>query len=253
VRIHPLIIVLGWTVVLLLLWEASVQAFSIPRYILPPASEAISDVVKQWPYYLRHFGVTATEAIAGLLFGIVSGFLVGIAMRFGGFAGKLLEPLVIGTQVFPKEALAPVFLVVLGFGLEPKIVVSMLISFFPIAIGTARGLSATPQSFERLFRVLGAKPLETFLRAQLPFASVHIFSALRMAASLCVIGAVVGEFVGASSGLGHVIRSASSEIAMQRVYAALLLLGVLGGTIYGTVILIENLLFKRLKLSLTAV
>jgi NitT/TauT family transport system permease protein len=240
----------AYVAVALAIWHYSVIWFVIPNYILPTPVSVIQSTLTHPQFYLMHTGVTATEAFLGGVLGFALGFTMALVLRYGGVIGRVAEPLVIASQVFPKEALAPVFLVLLGFGLAPKVLIASLICFFPAVVAVERGLRETPDNAERLLRVLGATPWQRFWRCQLPYAAPHIFSSLRICATLSVIGAVVGEFVGASAGLGYVVRAASGEIAMDRVYAALLLLGALGGLFYGGAIAIERLGFPRLSMAL---
>ena len=222
------------------LWEAGVVAGRVPEYIVPRLSAVLESFADLPGYYLDNLLVTAAEATAGLCIGAAVGFGLGLITRYAKLVGRLISPLLVASQVFPKEALAPIFLILFGFGVESKIVISALICFFPVAVATHRGLSDTPDGFETYMRTLRANPREVFWFAQLPFAIPQIFSALRVCATLSVVGSVVGEFVGSSAGLGYIIRSASSELAMTRIYMALLLLGVLGAALYLTVAGLEH-------------
>jgi NitT/TauT family transport system permease protein len=224
---------------------AAIEVFSIPAFVVPPPADVIQSLFNLPGYYAHHFSVTAMESAAGALIGFTIGVIAGMLVRYGGPVGRALNPLLLASQVFPKEALAPVFLVFLGFGVTHKIVISALICFFPVVVSTSTGLSAVPTNYNRLMSVLGATPWHRFWRCHLPFAAPYILSSLRVCATLSVIGAVVGEFVGSSDGLGHVIRGASGDIGIDRVYAALLLLGVLGAVFYGIAALIERVVFGR--------
>jgi NitT/TauT family transport system permease protein len=228
-----------------LIWEGAILIFGIKPYILPRPSAVFDSLSKLPAYYLHHTLVTLEEAGVGVLIGFVSGLMLGIVIRYSGRIGRILNPVILATQVFPKEALAPVFLVFLGFGTLPKIIISALICFFPVVVNTAKGLAVTPSAFEQLMYILGASGWQLFWRCRLPFAAQYIFASLRICATLSVIGAVVGEFVGSTAGLGHVIRSASTDIGTDRIYAALLLLGLLGGFFYLIAVLIERVLFRK--------
>ena len=158
---------------------------------------------------------------------------------------QAIHPIIVASQIFPKEALAPIFLLVLGFGIKSKVAISSLISFFPVVIATHRGLLETPTSYVNVAKVIGANGWNRFFLVQLPYAAPYIFSSLRLCVTLSVIGAIVGEFVGSSGGLGYLIRLSIGEQATERVYAALLLLGFLGGTMYLFAIFAEQVLFRR--------
>lgn len=234
-----------YIIALILLWYLVLAVFKIEPFLIPAPDRVFHSLVKLSEYYLSHTWVTFSEAGLGMVIGFALGFVLAVFIHYGGIAGRILNPLIISTQVFPKEALAPIFLVFLGFGMLPKIVISALICFFPVVINVAKGLEATPASYEKLLFVIGAREIQIFFHCRLGFAAPYIFAALRLCATLSVVGATVGEFVGSDAGLGHVIRSASSDIGIERVYAALILLGVVGGILYGATIFIERVLFAR--------
>lgn len=213
--------------------------------MLPTPASVATSLFHLPLFYSVHALVTAEEAGLGIIIGLAAGFLIGIVLRYGGWLGRFLNPLIVGSQVFPKEALAPLFLIYFGFGILPKVVISALICFFPVAVNTYEGLKATPDQHLRLFHVLGASRWQKFWQCSLPSAIRYVSASARVCAVLGLIGAVVGEFVGASAGLGYVIRSATSDIGTERVYAALLLLGAIGACFYGTALFIDRILLKR--------
>lgn len=245
---NPMAKGLQWLItitVLVAIWSGGVVAFHVPDFIMPQPLAVARSLVSMPLFYARQTGVTLLEASLGTAFGLLLGFGVGAVLRYAGRIGTLVEPVLHGTQIFPKEALAPLFAVALGFGIIPKIVISTLICFFPLALATAHGLRAAPRDALLQMKVLGASSRETFVHCELPYAVPFIAASLRVCTSLSVIGAVVGEFVGASSGLGYVIRSATADIAMDRMYAALLLLGLIGALLYAAASLIDHTLLRR--------
>jgi NitT/TauT family transport system permease protein len=244
------LIFIAYSISLLIIWHFTIVTLNIPNYIVPTPIAVFNSILRLPEYYLKHTAATFSEAAAGILLGHICGFLIGLIMRYGKWFGKLISPLVIASQVFPKEALAPLFLVYFGFGIAPKILISTLICFFPVAINTYHGLKATPVMYLKLMNVIGATPLQRFFQCELPFASRYILASSRICAVLGLVGAVVGEFVGASQGLGYVIRSASADIGTDRSFAALILLGLLGGFFYGLTVVIENSFFKRYIISI---
>jgi len=230
----------AWWILKLAIWT-----FRIPWFVLPPP-ESVVDSMRRLPsYYSHHAAVTFAEAATGAIIGFMAGLTLGILVRYGGPVGRVLNPVILASQVFPKEALAPIFLVFFGFGIFHKIVISALICFFPVVVNTTVGLNATPRNFEQLMQVLGASGWERFRRCHLPFAAPYILASLRVCATLSVIGAVVGEFVGSGAGLGHVIRGANGDIGIDRVYASLLLLGLIGASFYGIAMFVEQVVFAR--------
>jgi NitT/TauT family transport system permease protein len=224
--------------------EFLIWFFDLPTYLVPRPQLIVASLARLPSYYAEHAWVTFQEAALGALIGFSAGFCLGVFLRYGGWAARILNPVILASQVFPKEALAPLFLVFLGFGVLPKIVIAALISFFPVVINTAQGLRATPEALEKLMHVIGANEWERFWRCRLPCAAPYVLASLRVCATLSVIGAVVGEFVGSSAGLGHVIRSAGADVGTDRIYAALLLLGLLGASFYGIALFIETCLHR---------
>jgi NitT/TauT family transport system permease protein len=225
--------------------ELLITSLQIPPYLVPHPHDVVRSLVSLSQYYAWNAAVTAAEAGLGLLIALVLGFLLGVFLRYGGVVARAITPLILASQTFPKEALAPLLLVFLGFGILPKVIIAAAVSFFPIVVNTTKGLHATPDTFERLMNIIGATPWERFWRCRLPFAAPYVLAALRVCATLSVIGAVVGEFVGSSAGLGHVIRTASADIGTDRIYAALLLLGVQGAAFYGAALWVEHVLFAK--------
>ncbi len=229
----------GLFIILLLgLWEIVVRSLDVAAFILPPPSQILSKFASSHRLLLSHGLVTLTEALGGFLTGASSGLLCAIAMARSRLIERMLYPLVISTQTFPKEALAPVFVIWFGFGLLPKVIIAGLISFFPVVINTTRGLLSVDTSILDLMRSLSANQRQIFFKVRLPNAIPYLFAALKMCITLSVIGAVVGEFVGSSAGLGHLIRLANSELATDLMFAALLALGCMGT---GLFLLIDGL------------
>ena len=243
--IRMIVIAAAYVAGIYFLWSGSVRLFDIQPFLLPSPEAVFGSLASLPAYYLKHTLVTLEESAFGVLIGFITGLSLGILLHYSGPIGKLLNPPLLATQIFPKEALAPIILTFMGFGIAPKIVISSLICFFPVVINTAQGLKATPQAYERLMHVLGASPWQSFWRCRLPFAAPFLLASLKMCATLSVIGAIVGEFVGSSAGLGHVIRAANADIGTERVYAALLLLGLMGAVMYGAAALLERVVFRR--------
>ncbi len=235
----------GFVLLVLSVWEVAVVAFEIADFILPRPTRILAKLWSSFPLLLRHAQVTLTEAVLGFLLGATTGITVALAMASSRTVERALSPLVISSQTFPKEALAPVFVVWFGFGIVPKVIIAGLISFFPVAVNTTRGLITVDPLILDLMRSLSATPRQVFLKVRFPNAVPYIFAALKMCVTLSVIGAVVGEFVGASAGLGHLVRLANSELATDLVFAALVTLGAMGTGLYLIIEGIERALLKR--------
>jgi NitT/TauT family transport system permease protein len=236
---------LGFVLVVLGIWELLVHGFDVADYILPPPTLIFKKLWASIPLLAGHAVVTLTEAVLGFILGAGTGITVAILMARSRTIERMLSPLVIASQTFPKEALAPVFIVWFGFGIVPKVIIAGLISFFPVVVNTTRGLLSVDPLILDLMRSLSATPRQVFLKVRFPNAVPYIFAALKMCVTLSVIGAVVGEFVGASAGLGHLVRLANSELATDLMFAALIVLGAMGTTLYLIVESIERAALKR--------
>ena len=192
-----------------------------------------------------HFMVTLTEVILGFLVGSVLGIGFGTLLGHSELLRKALNPYVITSQALPKLALAPILVAWFGFGLAPKIVIAALISFFPLMENTMVGLQATPRDGLLLMQSLSASRVQIFLKLRLPNALPFIFAGLRVAMVLSVVGAIVGEYVGANAGLGALIIVAQGTMNTAQMFAAFILLTAMGVVLYLIVDWIERLFFTR--------
>lgn len=235
----------GFILIALCIWEILVHALDIADFILPPPSSVLIKFYLSRHLLLTHASVTLQEALGGFVLGAGAGTLLAIAMARSRLVERMLYPLIVSSQTFPKEALAPLFVVWFGFGILPKIIIAGLISFFPVVVNTTRGLLSVDPITLDLLHVLSASQRQIFLKVRLPNAVPYLFAALKMCITLSVIGAVVGEFVGASAGLGHLIRLANSEMATDLIFAALITLGGMGTLLFLIVDGLEKMALKR--------
>ncbi len=226
-------------------WEGLVRTLNVADYILPPPSRVLGKLVEARRILLGHTLVTLQETIWGFVLGAGAGMTCAIAMARSRIVERMLYPLVISSQTFPKEALAPLFVVWFGVGILPKVVIAGLISFFPVVVNTTRGLLSVDPLILDLMRALSAGQHQISLKVRLPNAVPYLFAALKMCITLSVIGAVVGEFVGASAGLGHLIRLANAELATDLMFAALTVLGCMGTALFLIVDGLEKTLLRR--------
>lgn len=221
--------------VVLLVIEAVVVGFDVPDYVLP-APHAIAAAL--WAGFLTplaarsgfyvHILTTAAEALTAFVVGSLLGIAMGAAVVQWPFARRLILPYVIGLQSVPKVALAPLFVVWFGLGIGSKIVLGVLLTFFPLLINTAAGLAGVERDRIELMQSLGASRWKTFRAVRMPSALPFIFAGLEMAAAYSILGAVVGEFVGGQSGLGVLILSRNAVLDIAGSLAALVILAVMG-------------------------
>ena len=219
-------------VLLLVIWEFGVRIFEMPAYILPPPTEVYVALTSQMqsPIFWMNFRVTGIEILAGFTLGAVSAFVIAISVVQWRIVEKTVFPYVVALQAVPKIALAPLFVIWFGFGIQSKIVVSALVAFFPILVNTIDGLrSANPDLLE-LLRSLGATKRQVFMKVQLPNALPFIFAGLDIGIVFAIIGAVVGEFVGAQAGLGYSMLQYIYQFNIAGLFGIIIVLSAMGLT-----------------------
>jgi NitT/TauT family transport system permease protein len=222
-------------------WEAATRLFHIPRFIMP-APSAILTEMWEWRYrFIAHTWVTLYETLGGFALSIVVGVPLAVLIVYSPVMRSALYPLIVLAQSVPKIAVAPVLLLVLGHGEIPKIVVAFLVAFFPVVVDTATGLAATPPELLDLSRSYRSSAVKTFMKVRLPMAMPFFFAGAKVAITLSVIGAVVGEFVGSDQGLGYVILSATSYWKTELAFGSMILLSLIAILLFGAVSLVERL------------
>jgi ABC-type nitrate/sulfonate/bicarbonate transport system permease component len=233
----PLLILTG----ALLTWEIAVRIADTPRWMLPPPSAIVDSFRTEYRLLLRHAWVTLLEVLLGFGLALIAGLAAGVAIDASRILERAIYPLIIASQTVPMVALAPLMLIWFGYGLTPKILITALIGFFPIAVNTVDGLRSADREVLSLLRSMGASRWMRFRVARVPAALPLIFSGARVAITFCVIGAVFGELVGASEGLGYLMQRAASQFQTARVFAAIALLALMGIGLFGLVGLVERL------------
>lgn len=226
--------------VLLAGWEALAHVMKIPTWILPAPSAIAEAAVKWAPELASNSLVTLRETVVGFLLAIVLSLPLAILISLNPLARKLLYPILLGLQSVPKVAVAP--LVILWFGLSdwPKIVVVVLVCFFPILVNMIAGLEAVPKTMLDLMRSLGASPHMVFRRLRIPVALPHVFTGCKVAVTFAVIGAVISEFVAAQDGLGYLILISTAQSQTPLAFAAIALLTVLSIALFHGIEFIER-------------
>jgi NitT/TauT family transport system permease protein len=222
-------------------WELASRVLRIPRFIMPAPSE-IAVEAWEWRYrFIGHSWVTLYETLGGFALSIVVGVPLATLIVYSPWMRRALYPLIVLLQAVPKIAVAPVLLLVIGYGEIPKMIVAFLVAFFPIVVDTATGLAATPPELLELSRSYRASAFKTFVKVRFPMALPFFFSGLKVAITLAVIGAVVGEFIGSDKGLGYVILSATSYWKTELAFASMILLSLIAIVLFGAVCLVERL------------
>jgi NitT/TauT family transport system permease protein len=219
------------------LWQAVAELELLSRFVLPAPSEIAASLAAGMAsgLFAEHALVTVGEAAAGFGIAAIAGLVVGTLVAELRWLERSVYPYLVALQTMPKIALAPLLVVWFGFGPGSKIAVAAVISFFPMLVTTLAGLRNTDQGRLDVLRALGAGRWRCFISAKLPGALPHIFSGLSIAVVFAMTGAIVGEFVGASAGLGYLIVQANARMNIPQVFAILLVLGAIGVLAYGTV------------------
>jgi NitT/TauT family transport system permease protein len=226
----------------LALWEALLWIFPVPTFIVPAPSVIFAEAVARWPLYLYHSWVTLYEMVVGFALAAAVGVLLAVAIVYSRLIRNLIYPQIVVLQIVPKVAIAPLLLLWAGYGLTSKVLLALLISFFPVVVNMVTGLLAIEEELIELCRILHAGRWQEFTKVRLPNALPYLFSSLKVASTLAVIGAVIGEFVGGSEGLGHLIIIANTEMRTQMSFVALFSLSFLGFLLYGAVVVAERVL-----------
>ena len=234
---------IGVFVVLLMVWEAAVELFDIPVYLLPAPSVIWTDSVALAGTMGEHTLATLSTVIVGFIISIVISLPLAVFMTSSPVISSAVYPLLVLTQSIPKVALAPILVVMLGANELPRLVITFLVTFFPLVIAIAIGLMAVPAELIELGRSFKASKLQELYRIRLPYAVPFIFSGLKVAIALAVVGAVVGEFVNADKGLGYLIITATAFFKTPVAFGALILLSVMGIVLFQVVVIIERIFF----------
>jgi NitT/TauT family transport system permease protein len=227
------------------LWYLLILVFDLAPFVLPPPHVVASSLADNGSLLLGHAWFTLLEILAGFGLAVAVGFPVGLVIAFSRVMDRLLYPPLIISQAVPKIALAPIFLAWFGFGFRTNVAISFLLAVFPVIINTALGLKALDPDMVRLGRAMGSNPWRMFVRIRLPAAMPSVFAGLKIAITFAVIGAVVGEFVAGSAGLGYAIQVATGLFNMSLAFAAIVVISVLGVALFFAVELLERVVLRN--------
>jgi NitT/TauT family transport system permease protein len=226
---------------LLVAWQVAARLWDVPRWLLPAPTDIAVAAWAARGTLAVHIGVTLYETLVGFLLGVVVGVPLAALLVSSDVVYRALYPILAAVQSIPKTAIAPLLLVWLGTGELPKVIVAFLIAFFPIVVSTATGMMLVEEELLHLAGSLSATKAQVFWRIRLPSALPHTFSACKVAVTLAVVGAVIGEFVGADRGLGYLILIASSQLQTDLAFVAIFLLAALGIVLFWAVSVVERL------------
>jgi NitT/TauT family transport system permease protein len=227
--------------VLTVIWHFAVVLGDVKEFILPTpvaALRALFDPAQNW---WPNLVVTLYEIAGAFVVSGVLGIALGVAIVWHPLIERVMLPVLVLFNTLPKVALAPLFVIWMGYGVWPNIAIAVTVAFFPVVIGTATGLSLIEPELLDLAKVLRGNRWQVFVKIRFPNALPHIFSGLKVSASLAVVGAIVGEFVASDKGLGSVIMAAGVTMSTPPIFAALLLISFLGLGLFGLVAVAERL------------
>jgi NitT/TauT family transport system permease protein/putative hydroxymethylpyrimidine transport system permease protein len=225
-------------------WEALVQGGVVDSLLLPAPTEVASSLWNDRGLLAPDLAVTLQEVLVGLLAAVAVGAALGIGMHVSGALRRALRPLVIGSQAVPIPVIAPLLILVLGFGLVPKVLLVALVCFFPVTINLYDGLRRVDPDARKLLRSFDASRWQSFRLLEAPAALPAAFTGLKVAAAVSVIGAVFAEWAGSDAGLGHALLTANGQLETARAFAATFLLFVLAVGLYGLFALLERRLVR---------
>jgi NitT/TauT family transport system permease protein len=225
-----------------LFWELICVVFKIPEYLLPSPYDVLAKIYQKWDVLLAHSWVTLREIIAGFGIGVVTGFIIAVGISSSKKLSEILYPLLVITQVVPKIALAPLFLIWFGYGLLPKIIIAALISFFPIVINMTVGLTDIDHELLDLMKSISATRYQVFRKIRIPNAIPYIFSSLKISILFSIVGAITGEFVGADKGLGYLIIIGNTTFDTSLLFASLTVISLIGILCFVAISTLQNVI-----------
>jgi NitT/TauT family transport system permease protein len=226
----------------IVLWHFLVVIFNVKSYVVPKPLDVARIMVDNRSLLLQSTEATAIEVVAGFALAAVGGVVLGACMFYFRIVQKILSPPIVAFQNVPKVALAPLFVVWFGTSLLPRVLVAFAIAFFPVLVNTMAGLGSTKKVSLELVQSMGASRLQTFRKVQFPGALPMVFAGLRVATTLVVIGAVVGEYIAADKGLGYLQLQASNNLNAPLLFASVIMMAVVGLVTYQIVVMAEHFL-----------
>ena len=235
-RLAPLIVL----AFLILLWEVSVIAFEVPRFLLPRPSEVFIEFLDRPWLLIDNLLYTTLSATLGFGLAVVVAVPLSIIIAYSRPIEGVVYPYLVITRVIPIIAIAPLLGIWLGFGIAPKVFIAFLISFFPIVVNMVLGLRSPDREYINLLRSLNASERQTFRKVRIPFSLPLVFAAFRIAAPAAVIGSIVAEFVASNQGLGYLLLLAKGYLDTPLIFMAIVASSILGITMFALVVFVEK-------------
>jgi NitT/TauT family transport system permease protein len=231
-------------IVFLAVWQMTTQVAAIPQVLLPSPADIAHGFDGIWSELARHARATGLESLIAFALATAFGLVAAILLSSSTLLFEAVYPNLVIFQVIPKIALAPLFVFWLGIDASSRLTYAVFISFFPVALSTMAGLTRTDPNIVRLCQALTAKPWQIFFNVRIPYALPYFFSGVKVAATMSVIGIVVGEFISAKEGLGYYIELAGSRGETAHIFDALIILCAIGLLLYGITLQAERMVRK---------
>lgn len=230
-----------FTCLLLITCEWLVKSEMIPSFIIPAPTSVIRMILENWqPLILEHLHATMIEFFIGLLISVIGGIFLAVWMFFSRTVENVLYPAILISQMMPIIALSPIFVLWFGYTIWSKVAVTILICFFPIVVGTYDGLKSGDKEYIELLQSMGATRWQLFIKLNLPMAMPSFFSGLKLASVYALVGATIGEWLGANEGLGYYSRRMSGNLNAEGVFAAITILTIVGILLFAIISAIEK-------------
>ncbi len=224
---------------LIYIWQICVDKGGVPKYILPSPKDIVITLVKIMPDLKIHIYATLEEAIIGFLLSVVLAIILSIFMDSIKIVKSCIYPIIVVSQTIPTIALAPLFIIWFGFGMLPKIIVVIMVCFFPIVVSLVDGLEAADKDMLNLMDIMKASRFQKFLYVKFPSSLGNFFSGLRIAATYSIMGAIVGEWLGGDKGLGIFMVRAKNAYALDKIFAAIIVIIVLSMALFGIMYILQ--------------
>lgn len=239
-RIRPILVPTVTLIGLLCLWEAADWLFDFNKVVFPAPSEIIAALLENYSLLLQETGITMLEAILGFLLGSVSAYLLAIAFVHSQIIKEAVYPYAIALKSTPLIAIAPLLVLWFGNGILSKVVMSALVAFFPVLVNSVSGLSAMEAEVFDLMQSLSASQWQILTKIRIPYSLGYLFASLKIASSLAVVGAVIGEFTGSTQGIGYLINTSSYYLETPLMFAGIGMISIAGIFFFGLIAYLEK-------------
>ncbi len=219
-------------ITLITVWELIIRVGGIEKYIMPAPSDIVASLIENFGAMMPHIMATLFESVVGFIVAVGLALILAIIMDLLPIVKKAIYPVFIISQTVPVIALAPLFIIWFGFGVLPKIIVVVIVCFFPIVISISDGLESVDKDLINHFKLMGASKIKRFFHLKLPYGIINFFSGLKIAATYSIMGAVIGEWLGGDKGLGVYMTRARSAYALDKMFAAIVVIVIMSMAIF---------------------